>query len=419
MAEIHKFLNNLLEQYWGYIYESGAFDPNARYPSPDLVNEILPMFRTRWASGPGQHTNEIYHLIGPALRLASRLLTEKYCLKWFAHLAFGEQRRDQAGVYIVPTAYSLGDEAIAKVRDIIHCVGEVVTLMFQPPSAGHEIRAHGFTVRSRRALPFWHKFQNGGFPSISSSSADLGYSRPVIVINNDFQTFFRTHVGSYPQDEHYRVLLALAATLVHEFSHAYYCWLTPPGSEEPRWSESEKDAELGWSWERNVLGCGVDIMAPEGGVRNRFLYNFEMREYRSSTERRDIIRELAGSNRTDAPFTSADARGRIAAPRAMSANQFNYSSYYLDNDSNVKSYIAAVRVATMDWVTAWFTEEKWQRRSQRWRRENRYTRPSAGNAFVLLYECNGRDARTLRPLFPSFSVDRDILRRRERGDHSR
>jgi hypothetical protein len=103
----------------------------------------------------------------------------------------------------------------------------------------------------------------------------------------------------------------------------------------------------------------------------------------------------------------------------MSANQFNYSSYYLDNDSNVKSYIAAVRVATMDWVTAWFTEEKWQRRSQRWRRKNRYTRPSAGNAFVLLYECNGRDARTLRPLFPSFSVDRDILRRRERGDHSR
>ncbi|KAF1921886.1 hypothetical protein BDU57DRAFT_545273 [Ampelomyces quisqualis] len=246
-------------------------------------------------------------------------------------------------------------------------------------------------------------------------------ARPVIIINKDFQAFPRTQVRFSNTDEHYRILLGFASALVHEFAHAYNFWFNP-GGVEPRWTRSEKEAELGWSWERTMLGYGVQLMRPfsgREGMRNRFLFDFKMLEYRSSNERKHVVAELVASHRTDAQFTTADARGRIAAPLAMPTNRFNYSSYYLDDDANVDSYIAAAQVVTMGWVIAWFSEEMWQARSEIWRHEDRYIRPSAGNGFVLLYECSGRYARTLRPLFPAFPVDSDILRRRARGDYSR
>jgi hypothetical protein len=38
---------------------------------------------------------------------------------------------------------------------------------------------------------------------------------------------------------------------------------------------------------------------------------------------------------------------------------------------------------------------------------------------MVLYERNGRHTDISRPLYPAFPVDRDILERRARGDHSR
>jgi hypothetical protein len=63
------------------------------WPAPSLTNEILPLFRTRWASGPQQsfHDRWQQNLI-PALQLASLSLSEDYALFWFSHLANAEHR---------------------------------------------------------------------------------------------------------------------------------------------------------------------------------------------------------------------------------------------------------------------------------------------------------------------------------------
>jgi hypothetical protein len=79
-------------------------------------------------------------------------------------------------------------------------------------------------------------------------------------------------------------------------------------------------------------------------------YQFKVLEYRSTSERERIITRLAGSNRTDGTFTTADASGRIAAPPVIDANKFRYSEWYLYDDCNVHSYVAAAQVIPMKWV---------------------------------------------------------------------
>jgi hypothetical protein len=45
-------------------------------------------------------------------------------------------------------------------------------------------------------------------------------------------------------------------------------------------------------------------------------------------------------------------------------SDFNYSSYYLDEDFSVDSYTAAAQVVTMSWVVAWFSEEMWRAKGE-------------------------------------------------------
>jgi hypothetical protein len=414
---IDQFFFQILRQYDSHVRAPNAYNRQAHYPVPNLMNNVMPIFTERWATGPGQHTREIYHFLEPALKLASRLLTEKFPLMWFSHLTFGERRHSRSGTHIVPTTYSTSADAIAKVKDNIRTVGELVTFMFQPPGH-HEGGYYGITSHSKHEWPFSREFKNHWPPT--RRPVRKGYARPLIVISNMFQDYFRRHVSTSSQDEHYRVLLLLATTMVHEFAHAYEFWLTPD-EHEPCWSKSEKDPELGWSWEGTVLGYGLNHLSSSGrpGIRNNFLYQFKVLEYKSPSERQRVLDRLAGSNRTDAAFTPADARGRIATPPIIDANDFRYSEFFLDDDTNVSNYVAAAQVVPMDWVVAWFREEEWQRRVEFWQRSNMYVRPSLGNAFIVLYERSVHRAGTLRPLYPAFPVDKEILDRRARGDLSR
>jgi hypothetical protein len=181
------------------------------------------------------------------------------------------------------------------------------------------------------------------------------------------------------------VLLLFALTLVHEFAHAYEFWLSPD-QKEPRWSWLEKDAELGWSWEATCIGYGLHHLHVPGrqGIRNRYLFHFQVLEYTSSSQRESVLGQLTGYNRTDADFTKADASGRIATPRNIDANEFRYSNLLLGDHPNANNYVAAVQAVPMDWVVAWFREEEWQQRAEFWLRNNIYVRPSLENAFIVL-----------------------------------
>jgi hypothetical protein len=415
---IDQFLYGVMRQYGHHVRASGGNNQHASYPLPDLANNILPMFTDRWATGPGQYTPGMYNMLEPAFQLASRLLTEKFPLLWFCHLTFGERRSDRSGTYILPTRYSTSADAIARVRDNIRTVGEQVTFMFHPPGYPTD-SAMGITGSSKHDWPFSRDFRNHWPPSAHRTSRK-GYARPLITLNKEFRAYFRHHVASSSQDEHYRVLFLFAVTLVHEFAHAYEFWLTPD-SNEPRWSKSDKDTELGWSWEATCIGYGLHHMMirEQPFMRNHYLYQLKVLEYKSASERERVLAQLAGSNRTDHAFTRADASGKIARPPILEANNLPNSSLFFDDETNAANFIAAAQVVPMSWVVDWFLEGEWQRRAEIWRHRNMYLRPSLGNAFMILYERSGNRTSTLRPLYPVFPADKEILDCRARGDYNR
>ena len=416
MTPVDDFLFGMLHQYDKHIHLSGAYDKHARYSQPSLANSILPMFKNRWATGPGQHS-EIYQKVIPALQLASRLLTEDYPLTWFTQLTFGERRTDAAGTYIAPTGYSKTPEAIAQVKKNILQIGKVITFMFEPP--GYEERAYGSCTPTKSSRDFFHEFRSSDWPSVRRSD-DVGHARPCVVLNSAFLHFFRHRYDFASQDEIYRALLILAITLVHEFAHGYNSWLTPE-HKEPRWCQKEKEAELGWSWERAIMGYGLDSFRHHGDPKGKYrqLYQIRILEYRTRAERENIFLRFAGTNRTDDRFTRCDATGRKARPAVMDGNEFRHSKTWFENDRKATHFIAAVQTIPMTWVVDWFQEERWTWRKQYWSEQGFYVRPTLGNAFVVLYERDGHKAATLRPLNPAIRVDKEILEQRQRGDHSR
>lgn len=150
-----------------------------------------------------------------------------------------------------------------------------------------------------------------------------------------------------------------------------------------------------------------------------FLYTCGVKEYHSTSERGRVLKRFTGSYRDDAPFTCADSRGRIAAPPLLNASDIHRSSYYLEGNSKASSFICAAQVVPITWVVNWFREDSWVHWTNYWRQQGYYSRPTSGNAFLLLYERNGRHTSTPRPLYPAVPVDRDILACRARGDGSR
>jgi hypothetical protein len=421
MSEADRFLHKLLSQYYKYIQLSGAYDKHATYPRPSLTNAVLPMF-SRWVTGPGQHTSQIYPRIKPALQLASRLLTEDFPLTWWTHLTYGERRADSAGTYIADNPYSRTPEAIAQVKRKILKAGKVITFMFEPE--GYETdRAHGSTTAYKHHRDFFEEIRQRDWPPVDTSD-DGGHARPCVVINSKTQEFFLHRYSSASQDEIYRALCMFTITLVHEFAHAYNWWLTPgTSSNEPRWCKDEKEAELGWSWEQHVIGYGVDMDRRPGDARDRFRSLFQMRvlEYHSATEHGKVLSTFKGTNRTDDRFTMCDASGRKSRPAVLKGGQFRHSETWFQDTNTATHFVAAITTIPMSWTTAWFQEQEWSYRKQYWASKGFYVRPSLGTVFVVLYDRCGNDAITLRPLNPAIPADKEILERRARGlpDYSR
>jgi hypothetical protein len=196
----------------------------------------------------------MYPFIKDAFKLASSLLTERFPLMWFSHLTFGERRRGRSGTHIVLTPYSINPEAMTKVRQNIQHVGEVITFMFEPPRQC-DGNSFGVTCRHKEHQQFYREIRSNDW-SRTSRRAHMGNGQPLVVMSNDFQEYSRRHLSRSNQDEAYRVLFLFAITLVHEFCHAYEFWLSQE-NDEPRWSQSKNEAELGRSWENLIIEYGL------------------------------------------------------------------------------------------------------------------------------------------------------------------
>jgi hypothetical protein len=423
-ASLSGYLKRLLDEYEWHISQSGAGRrPLQRPPDASLSNDMLPMLKDRWATGPYQHTPEITRALDQAFRLVSLFLTNDHCLLWFSHLTFGKRRGDRSAIerqYIVPTAYSTSPAAIAKVKENLHKLGRVITFMFHPP--GSEDKNWGVTYHSKTGLECYNQFRASDWPSTNNRHHSAGKLRPLVTMNLDFQDFFLRVTSTSSRTEWYRASFIFAATLTHEIAHAYNFWLVGEhDGGEPRWCRKERNAELGWSWEANIIGFCLQNEQTNSSEKFGMLISQKVEAWSTMTERTELYKRLVGSNRSDSHFTKVDVSGRACHPPLLKADTLMGSSLLIDDphDGSI-NFIAALQTIPIQWITDWFQDDQWAIWERTWIQKQRYVRRSLGNAFMILYErYDGNQARIMRPLNPDCGVDYDILRRRERGDHSR
>jgi len=405
--ELSDFLTGLLHDFDEHLHKYGCYGGSG-HSLPSLTNEVLPLFTDRWAlSGPNQHTQSILPRIWPALQLASRWLMEDYPLIWFSQLTFGErsQRSSTPGTYLTHTEYGRSAAAVAIVKANLTELGEVVTLVHAPRSSNDH--AYGRTYVSRSRLPFLREFSGQDWPQIQDKYKAPTYKhfRPCIVMNTCFQDFFRHGYATSSVTARYRVLFVFAVTLVHEVAHAYHFWLTGLGK-EPLWDQWEKKAELGWSWERNVVGLVVEPLEDARTGNYRILFATQLEECRDLEHRDRVVARLIGP-RTISP-TKLNKDSKYRKWPLLQPDTFRGSELFLDKACDW--YIAAIHAIPMAWIVSWFEEATWARRKRGWVTQNRYNPPQLPDSFVVLYERRQDHARLMRPLLPDIAADAILLR---------
>jgi hypothetical protein len=411
-AAIDNFLQSLLRDYDPHVHAAGGYDGAASYLAPTLANSMLPMFSDRWASGPDQHTPEILPIMRPALLLASRLLKEYYPLLWFCRLTFGQRKQMAASsdTYLEATEYMNTPASVAAVENNIKELGEVVTLMFAPRSC--KIGAYGMTYSAPAATAFFDQFSGTDWPPIMDKYRwAFGYRRcrPCIAMSASFQDFFRNSWSDLSASARYRVHFVFAIVLVHEIAHAYNFWLHG-GLKEPLWGNWERHAELGYSWERHVIGRVINPVSyrETGGFST--LFDTELRLHETRQQRHDAAKVLFGFS--DSRLTCLDARGKRPCKVPMfDPSDFRGNELFLSRPC--KQYTAAIRAIPMAFIVSWFQESEWNRWKQWWLSYNYYVPPPLVGAFMIMYERDADQAQILRLLNPSFSNDAKILKKQE------
>lgn len=250
---IDDFLASFMHEYDDHLQKTGCFGDGRNHPLPSLANDILPMFRDRWVTGPTQLTSAILSSMYPALQLASRLLTEHWTLLWFCRLTFGSRHRDPNNkglVHIEATPETYTPGAVAQVQANLAELGKVITIMFRPP--GYPKLESGNTYADRTEPSFYRDIAETDWPPIQDMyrSSRYHHQRPCVVMNSSFQAFFLNNFASTSLRQRYRFWFMFANVLVHEIAHAYWHWFHDRRTKEPLWFRDERRNELGTSWEQ-------------------------------------------------------------------------------------------------------------------------------------------------------------------------
>lgn len=368
------------------------------------------MFRSRWVTGFDQSTPEIWHSFEPALRLASRFLTEDYCLLWFSHLTFGERvghSHPFPGTYVHPTSYSNSRSAIKQVKANLQELGEIVTFMFAP--RGYPCNFYGMTTVHKSMFPWFYRYHPQDWPTAHDKyhSAHYHHARPSITMSADFQKYFKTHYSVSSLSERYKAWFLFAVTIVHELGHAYEFWLhnTQLGPEEPFCSHFDKNAELGFSWETSVVGRITNPLNHTIAHGVGQLFSIKIEEYKNSSEREHALKLLHG--RTGALYTMVNPTShRFRSWPILDPDQFRGERFLFTN--NVRKgikFIARIQAIPLVWVVNWFQEAAWVGRQQIWTRKKRHITPPIGQSFTIVYENYGTGAQVQRQLNLNFPAD--------------
>jgi hypothetical protein len=416
-SNIDHFLQDLLSENRWHILQAKCFDHTPTiYADPTLSNDILPMFKNRWATGPNQHlhTKEIWLRVRPSLLLASRMLTEPWLLLWFSQLTFGESHSSPSKPttpYLTEPPYQRKGVALDTVVGNLAELGEVITIMFAPRSWKES--AWGMTYNHKYYTPFRAEFNDNDWPATKDEYMSRSYKhgRPVIVMNASFQDYL---MYDYPKsstfDEFYRLSFAFAVTLCHEVAHAYHFWLHPGMAHEPLWNQEERKTELGYSWERFVLGRVICPLRYKQDVNNgvRMLFSTKLMPYGTTQEKYEALRR--GLDIENLRMTTKDAHGVRRTWPILDPGSFRGSELFLNETCD--TFVAGIQCIPMWWIYQWFTEEFWQQQVRKCNEARDYVAPRLENAFTIIYERDRHHGRVHRPLNANAPVDAKILRSR-------
>ncbi|KAL5413813.1 hypothetical protein PMIN03_003497 [Paraphaeosphaeria minitans] len=262
------------------------------------------------------------------------------------------------------------------------------------PGFGEQGGDYGATYESKRHLPFFRHFRERDWPD----TADPRRHHPVVVLHNDFYQYFSQDLQSPDEGTWVRTQFLFAVTLVHEVCHAYSMWLNIE-HDEPLFRRGDMEAELGYSWESEVLGhiCNPvfhDIAGCE------MLLSMKAIAYREDRSQPDIVQKLIGNHPLH--FNLMNPAHFQDLFRVQS---YRGGGFYAGERVNTRrKWIIAIFALSLDWIASWLDQVAWEARRVYWRNTGKYP-PTLLQSFVLVYQKKDDVVWVHYPLDPRIQED--------------
>ncbi|CAI6337975.1 unnamed protein product [Periconia digitata] len=386
MSKIQDTLLGTLDEFKADLRRHGCADVR-NLTTNDLTNDIHPLFsHDRWATGAHQCTQAVYSRILPALQLASRLLLEDCTLGWFCHVAYGVVCQSSTGKeYLACSKDEKKPHSTRLVKQHLEALARVVGFGFEPSL--HPVHnAFGACYGSPAGIS-----DTAQWPSIEkqiSNTANKDRGTPsFIVLHPNFRRFFNDNYASATPSTQYRTMFTFAQTLVHEVAHAYAAWLGHKGT--ILYSINDTRAELGYSWEKEVLGEEIWASSVnEIGKGCSVLISTRSILYRRVQDRDRMLRAMVGGK--DVRWKSLRLSGE-AHPCEDPIMTFIYRSgpyefHGPEDQGDGLQTIHCLYAIPMKWIMAWFKESEWQARRRTWEDTGEYSPPKLPDTFILKLE---------------------------------
>lgn len=265
---------------WKEVLDKAGYGREAAMPDPqkgDLANDIHHIFaRTHWIQGV---SDEIWDIISPALRLASKMLVSKAALAFFRQVRFGSKRRGGGRTYLHYEAPEDVKEQEDEVKNCLDRLASRLRLLFaatptDPVDVDPDMQCHAVHCVSHHYFGKQY-FIRGNLDALPEDNGKKHF----LLVNQAYAELLTSYDRSQRRNEPFspsdfiRATFALASSLVHEVGHAFYARDRTDGDEayvEPYFDlEQHNDkVELGYALEFAMFNVHVNIAtSPQHGTQ--------------------------------------------------------------------------------------------------------------------------------------------------------
>lgn len=239
----------------------------------DLDIQVHPIFaRLNWVQAM---SNDLWEVLLPSLRLASKLLLSQPAMAFFRQIQFGIEQKTVSGRtylhYVKPRDPNIQD---SEVRSSLDALGSRLQLLF----AATPSKISSCQIHAAHCVSHYHfgrdYFIRGDVSSLPEDDGQFQY----LLINQAYADYLTTYARKRVKGEDtsasdfVRATFCLASSLVHEVGHAFYARNRMDINEnydEPFFDLAQHDAEpeLGHALEYAIFGVSITAcIHPEHGV---------------------------------------------------------------------------------------------------------------------------------------------------------